>query len=1028
MTEPLASAALHTIRLSVDGMHCGGCTGRVQRALAAVPGVVDAAVDLDAHAATVTAQETVDAARLIEAVGAAGYGASVRAPVLETAAAAHAHPVEASPAPMAAAASTAGRPLPAISTVELDIDGMTCASCVSRVEKALAKVPGVTRASVNLATERATVDVTADVSAAQLVETVKQAGYGATPTVTDAGFTALAPSSPAAPASIELDIDGMTCASCVSRVEKALAKVPGVTRASVNLATERATVDAASDVTAARLAEAVKQAGYGATPVAGAAIPPAASTAPADLELDIDGMTCASCVGRVEKALAAVPGVARVSVNLATERASVHGAGALDAATLIAAVTTAGYRASLADASSASATAGADTQPASAAQDPETRKRLEAIRERDLVIWSAVLSAPLIAPMLVAPFGIHLMPNGWVQLVLASIVQFGFGARFYRAAWHAVKARTGNMDLLVALGTSAAYGLSLWMLLRGTGHPGHLYFEASAVIVTLVRFGKWLESRAKRQTTDAIRALNALRPDRARVVEHGIERDVPLAQVRVGTRVSIRPGERVPVDGRIVSGRSHVDESLITGESLPVPKDDGDPVTAGSINGEGALVVETTAIGAETTLARIIRLVESAQAEKAPIQRLVDRVSEVFVPAILGIAVLTLIGWLIAGAGTETAILNAVAVLVIACPCALGLATPAAIMAGTGVAARRGVLIKDAQALELAQRTTVIAFDKTGTLTEGKPSVTAFEAVGVPHDEALALAAAVQRQSDHPLARAVVAAHDADVAARGSAVPPASAADARAVAGRGVEARVGGQLLALGSTRWRDELGIAVPPALDARAAELERAGNTISWLMRADAPRALLALIAFGDTVKPGARDAITALSARGVASVLVTGDNRGSAAAVAASLGIGEVHAQVLPDDKARVVAELKRTHGGIVAMVGDGINDAPALAAADVGIAMATGTDVAMHTAGITLMRGDPALVADAIDISRRTYRKIQQNLFWAFVYNLVGVPLAALGWLNPVIAGAAMAFSSVSVVTNALLLRRWKGRAH
>ncbi|MDN7897050.1 heavy metal translocating P-type ATPase [Burkholderia cepacia] len=1021
MTEPLASAALHTIELSVDGMHCGGCTGRVQRALAAVPGVVDAAVDLDAHAATVTAQETVDAARLIEAVGAAGYGASVRAPVLETAAAAHAHPVEASPAPMAAAASTAGHPLPANSTIELDIDGMTCASCVSRVEKALAKVPGVTRASVNLATERATVDVTADVSAAQLVETVKQAGYGATPTMTDAGFTALAPASPAAPASIELDIDGMTCASCVSRVEKALAKVPGVTRASVNLATERATVDVAPDVTAARLAEAVKQAGYGATPVAGAAIPPAASTAAADLELDIDGMTCASCVGRVEKALAAVPGVARVSVNLATERASVHGAGALDAATLIAAVTTAGYRASLADASSAGATAGA-------AQDPETRKRLEAIRERDLVIWSAVLSAPLVAPMLVAPFGIHLMPNGWVQLVLASIVQFGFGARFYRAAWHAVKARTGNMDLLVALGTSAAYGLSLWMLLRGTGHPGHLYFEASAVIVTLVRFGKWLESRAKRQTTDAIRALNALRPDRARVVEHGVERDVPLAQVRVGTRVSIRPGERVPVDGRIVSGRSHVDESLITGESLPVPKDDGDPVTAGSINGEGALVVETTAIGAETTLARIIRLVESAQAEKAPIQRLVDRVSEVFVPAILGIAVLTLAGWLIAGAGTETAILNAVAVLVIACPCALGLATPAAIMAGTGVAARRGVLIKDAQALELAQRTTVIAFDKTGTLTEGKPSVTAFEAVGVPHDEALALAAAVQRQSDHPLARAVVAAHDADVAARGSAVPPASAADARAVAGRGVEARVGGQLLALGSTRWRDELGIAVPPALDARAAELERAGNTISWLMRADAPRALLALIAFGDTVKPGARDAIAALSARGVASVLVTGDNRGSAAAVAASLGIGEVHAQVLPDDKARVVAELKRTHGGIVAMVGDGINDAPALAAADVGIAMATGTDVAMHTAGITLMRGDPALVADAIDISRRTYRKIQQNLFWAFVYNLVGVPLAALGWLNPVIAGAAMAFSSVSVVTNALLLRRWKGRAH
>jgi len=936
MTESLASAGLQTIELTIDGMHCGGCTGRVERALAAVPGVVEAAVDLDAQAATVTAQDTVEPAQLVDAVGAAGYRATVREAAFEAVAAA-----QAEPAP--------------------------------RVEALHA-----------------------------------------------------APAAPPAPAAtIELEIDGMTCASCVSRVEKALAKVPGVTRASVNLATERATIDAAPDVSASRLAEAVQQAGYGATAVA-ATPPPAASR---DLEFDIGGMTCASCAGRVEKALAAVPGVARASVNLATERASVHGAGALDAAALIAAVTTAGYRASLAAASDAGTGAVAEVPAGDAAQAPEARKRREAIRERNLVIGSAVLSAPLIVPMLVAPFGIDAMLPGWLQLVLASIVQFGFGARFYRAAWHAVKARTGNMDLLVALGTSAAFGLSLWMLVRDPVDPGHLYFEASAVIVTLVRFGKWLEARAKRQTTEAIRALNALRPDRARVVEHGVERDVPLAQVRVGTTVSIRPGERVPVDGRIVSGRSHVDESLITGESLPVPKDDGDPVTAGSINGEGALVVATTAIGAETTLARIIRLVESAQAEKAPIQRLVDRVSEVFVPAILGIAVLTLIGWLIAGAGTETAILNAVAVLVIACPCALGLATPAAIMAGTGVAARHGVLIKDAQALELAQRTTVIAFDKTGTLTEGKPSVTAFDAVGVPREQALALAAAVQRQSDHPLARAVVAAHEADVVARGVAAGSTDivAADARAVAGRGVQAHVDGQLLALGSTRWRDELGIDVPPELDARAAELEHAGNTISWLMRADAPRALLALIAFGDTVKPGARDAIAALSARGVASVLVTGDNRGSAAAVAAALGIGEVHAQVLPDDKARVVAELKRTHGGVVAMVGDGINDAPALAAADVGIAMATGTDVAMHTAGITLMRGDPALVADAIDISKRTYRKIQQNLFWAFVYNLIGVPLAALGWLNPVIAGAAMAFSSVSVVTNALLLRRWKGRA-
>ncbi|WP_080407995.1 heavy metal translocating P-type ATPase [Burkholderia ubonensis] len=932
MTEPLASAALNTIVLTVDGMHCGGCTGRVQRALAGVPGVVDAAVDLADRSATVSAHDTVDPARLVEAVSDAGYRATLRE-----------------------SADTSGRHA-------------------------------------------------------------------------DAAATA----SPAAPATapIELEIEGMTCASCVARVEKALAGVPGVTRVSVNLATERATVDAAG-VPASQLAHAVKQAGYQATPVAEPEPAIAPDAALGAIELDIGGMTCASCAGRVEKALSNVPGVARASVNLATERATVHGAAPLAPAALIAAVTAAGYRASRvaapAGASGTPATTGAPAGAKPEAADADTRKRREAIRERNLVIAAALLSAPLIAPMFAAPFGVDAMLNGWLQLVLASLVQFGFGARFYRAAWHAIKARAGNMDLLVALGTSAAYGLSLWMLLRDPMHPGHLYFEASAVIITLVRFGKWLEARAKHQTTEAIRALNALRPDRARIVEHGVERDVPLAQVRVGTAVSIRPGERVPVDGRVVSGRSHIDESLITGESLPVAKDDGDPVTAGSINGEGALVVETTAIGAETTLARIIRLVESAQAEKAPIQRLVDRVSAVFVPAILGIAALTLIGWLIAGAGAETAILNAVAVLVIACPCALGLATPAAIMAGTGVAARHGVLIKDAQALELAQRATVIAFDKTGTLTEGKPSVTAFDAVGLPRDEALALAAAVQRHSDHPLARAVVAAHHADVAARGGATSAPVATDARAVAGRGVEARVAGRLLALGSTRWRDELGIAVPPALDARAAELERAGNTISWLMRADAPRAPLALIAFGDTVKPGARDAIAALAARGVASVLVTGDNRGSAAAVAASLGIGEVHAQVLPDDKARVVAELKRTHDGIVSMVGDGINDAPALAAADVGIAMATGTDVAMHTAGITLMRGDPSLVADAIDISKRTYRKIQQNLFWAFVYNLVGVPLAALGWLNPVIAGAAMAFSSVSVVTNALLLRRWKGRA-
>ncbi|MBF4010905.1 heavy metal translocating P-type ATPase [Burkholderia pseudomallei] len=1060
MTKLFAPAAPITTTLLVEGMHCGGCTSRVEQALAQVPGVTGAVADLAAGTATVAAASAIDTARLVAALDAAGYRATVATAPAATGNADARHGRARDEDDDAAAA-------PHTAVVTLTIGGMTCGGCARRVEQALAAVRGVADAKVDLATTSAKASVARDVDSQTLVAAVERAGYranvvrdaraeaapkpaacpfeDAARSAAPAAAFAVDESSAASPErvatqSFELDIAGMTCASCVGRVEKALAQVPGVARATVNLATEKAAVDADADahVDTARLIDAVKRAGYRASPVsdpASALAPsPEIAAARTAIELDIAGMTCASCVGRVEKALAQVPGVARATVNLATEKATVDAdADAhVDTARLIDAVKRAGYRASpaiaaCAPASRATATAdAAATRPASPSADD--RKLAEARRERALVIASAVLTTPLALPMFAAPFGVDAALPAWLQLALASIVQFGFGARFYRAAWHALKARAGNMDLLVALGTSAAYGLSIWLMLRDPGHAVHLYFEASAVIVTLVRFGKWLEARAKRQTTDAIRALNALRPDRARIVEHGVERDVPLAQVRVGTVVRVLPGERVPVDGRIEAGVTHVDESLITGENLPVPKGPGERVTAGSINGEGALTVATTAIGAETTLARIIRLVESAQAEKAPIQRLVDRVSAVFVPAIVAIAFATFAGWLVAGAGVETAILNAVAVLVIACPCALGLATPAAIMAGTGVAARHGVLIKDAQALELAQRARIVAFDKTGTLTQGRPTVTAFDAIGIPRGDALALAAAVQRASAHPLARAVVAAFDADADARRSSLAAAHADTPRAVAGRGVEARVDTRLLALGSTRWRDELGIAVPDGVARRAAALEAAGNTVSWLMRADAPREALALVAFGDTVKPNARRAIERLAARGIRSALVTGDNRGSATAVAASLGIDEVHAQVLPDDKARVVAQLKATAGdGAVAMVGDGINDAPALAAADVGIAMATGTDVAMHTAGITLMRGDPALVADAVDISRRTYRKIQQNLFWAFVYNLVGIPLAALGWLNPMIAGAAMAFSSVSVVTNALLLRRWKGDA-
>jgi Cu+-exporting ATPase len=681
------------------------------------------------------------------------------------------------------------------------------------------------------------------------------------------------------------------------------------------------------------------------------------------IQLQIEGMTCASCVARVEKALNKVPGVSSASVNLATERATVNAVPGVSVSALKAAVEKAGYAAK-------------DVQAA-----------LPAARAPRLPSWwpvaaSALLTLPLAAPMVLAAFGIEWMLAGWLQLLLATPVQFVLGARFYRAGWKALRAATGNMDLLVALGTSAAYGLSVYLLWAHAAHgTPHLYFEASTAVITLVLLGKWLEGRAKRQTADAIRALNALRPTRARVLRDGAELELPVEQVALGDRVLVRPGERIAVDGEILEGRSHVDESLITGESLPVPKSVGDRVTGGAINADGALTVKTLAIGAETTLARIIRMVESAQAAKAPIQRLVDRVSAVFVPVVLVIAALTATGWVLATGDWSQAVINAVAVLVIACPCALGLATPTAIMAGTGVAAQQGILIKDAEALEVAHAVDTVAFDKTGTLTEGRPSLAAVRAApGVTPEEVLRLAAALQQGSEHPLAHAVMA----RVRSTGADVPPAH--ELQALPGRGLTAQVGGHTLALGSSRLLRELG-ADPGSLAADAERLEADGRTISWLVRqAGGAPTTLGLLAFGDAIKPSAR-------------------------------------AEVLPAHKADAVRAL-RDAGRIVAMVGDGINDAPALAAADVGIAMSTGTDVAMETAGITLMRGDPRLVPDAFDVSRRTYSTIRRGLFWAFAYNVVGIPLAALGLLSPVIAGAAMAFSSVSVVANALLLRRWR----
>jgi P-type Cu+ transporter len=714
------------------------------------------------------------------------------------------------------------------------------------------------------------------------------------------------------------------------------------------------------------------------------------------MELSVRGMTCASCVARVEKALARVPGVESATVNLATETASVRADHDVSAAA-IAALRKAGY----------------DAVPRSSAPSAAQIAAASRREGREVAI-AALLSLPLAAPMILAPFGIDAAPPGWLQALLATPVQFWIGARFYRAGWSALANRSGNMDLLVALGTSAAYGLSLWLLLRGQG--AHLYFEASAVVITLVRLGKWLEMRARRQATAAIAALAALRPERARVLEGGEEREVPADRVRVGDLVVVLPGERIPVDARVVEGASHVDESLLTGESLPVAKAAGSGVTGGAVNGEGRLVLRTSAVGAETVLARIIRRVESAQAAKAPIQRLVDRVSAIFVPVIVAIAAVTFLGWGLAAGDWQVATLNAVAVLVIACPCALGLATPTAVMVGTGVAARHGILIKDAEALEVAHRVRVVAFDKTGTLTEGKPALAALLPAAGTAADALALAAAVQRGSEHSLARAVVEA----ARAQDLAIPEASAA--RAVPGRGIEAAVNGRRLAIASERWARELGAQGLDALAEESARLRAEGKSISWLVEME-PARVLALLAFGDAIKPTARRAVERLRAAGIGCVMLTGDNRGAAQSVASAVGIDEVHAEVLPEDKAAVVTRL-RAGGAAVAMVGDGINDAPALAAADVGIAMGGGTEVAMQSAAIALMRSDPALVADAICLSRRTYRKIRENLFWAFVYNVVGVPLAALGYLSPVVAGAAMALSSVSVVANALLLRRWR----
>ncbi|MBY0515446.1 MAG: heavy metal translocating P-type ATPase [Bacteriovoracaceae bacterium] len=717
------------------------------------------------------------------------------------------------------------------------------------------------------------------------------------------------------------------------------------------------------------------------------------------ISLDIKGMTCASCVGRIEKFLKRDEGVISASVNLATEKAKIEFDSAkLNPQGLIQIIKKSGYEA--------------------AVSVKKIKNKDEEIHKLKLnILLSSLLTLPLALPMFFELFGINLMPSPLIQLLLATPVQFYVGARFYDGAWGAIKAKSGNMDLLVAIGTSSAYGLSLYQLIRGHGH--HLYFEGSAVIITLVLLGKYFETKAKMQTSSAIKALQALQPTTARVIREKTELDIPIENLRLNDLVIVRPGERIPVDGVISQGSTHVDESLITGESLPVNKNSKDKVVGGSINGEGLIQILVTALGSETMLSQIISMVEDAQAVKAPIQRLVDKVSAYFVPAVLIIAAMTILVTGVMSGNWEMSLLNGVAVLVIACPCALGLATPTSIMVGTGCAAKAGILIKDAEALEIAHTITTIAFDKTGTLTEGHPSVSLLHPILISQKEFLSLLASIQSGSEHPLGKAILK------EAEKQTVEYIKATNVKSLPGRGIEAQVEGKKFFLASKRLVSEQSLS-NESLDKISTQREALGETVSYLID-EQEKKVLGIVTFTDKIKDSSKKTIENLKSLGIKTLMLTGDNSGSANAVAKSLGIDYVRADVLPEEKARVIQEFK-DKGEIVGMVGDGINDAPALAAADVGMAMSTGTDVAMHSAGLTLMRGDPLLIPNAISISRATYRKIQQNLFWAFIYNVVGIPLAAFGFLNPVLAGGAMAFSSVSVVTNSLLLKRWKPSTH
>jgi Cu+-exporting ATPase len=810
-----------------------------------------------------------------------------------------------------------------------------------------------------------------------------------------------------------IPITGMTCTTCAATIGKGLAKIPGVQQAEVNFAAEKASVEYdPSRVNLSKIKNTISQLGYGAA--TGKSIFP------------VSGMTCASCVARVEQALSTVPGVISANVNLASEKATVEYIESTEIAGLRRAVKEAGYELG---------------SEAETLEDVTTASQREIRKTRNRFILAAVLGLIILALSL--PWSPSFAGKPYLLWALATPVQFWAGLRFYRGAWGALRHRTADMNTLVAVGTSAAYFYSVVAVLSPglfavTGHGADVYFDTAAMIIALILLGRFLEARARGQTSEAIKKLVGMQPKMALVVRDDKEIEIPVEDVEVGDLILVRPGERVPVDGVIRQGYSAIDESMITGESIPVEKKVGDEVIGATINKTGSFKFQATKVGKDTTLARIIRLVEEAQGSKAPIQRLADVIASYFVPIVIGIAVITFIIWYFVGPPPVLtfALLNFVAVLIIACPCALGLATPTAIMVGTGKGAEHGILIRSAGALERSYQINIVLLDKTGTLTQGEPRVT--DIVVIPsssRDEVLRLAASAEHGSEHPLGEAIVRA----ASEKKLEIPPAS--DFNAIPGHGVEASVEGKKVLLGNLKLIKDSGLSLN-GLEKEAQRLWEKGKTVMFL---GVDNQVMGIVALADTLKPNAKEALEELHKMGIEVVMLTGDNRRTAEAIAQEVGIDRVLAEVLPEHKTQEVKRLQEK-GKIVAMVGDGINDAPALAQADVGIAIGTGTDVAMETGDITLISGDLEGIVTAISLSKRTIKTIKQNLFWAFAYNTVLIPVAAgilylafgntgvpsglhfvlgeYGFLNPILAAAAMAASSITVVLNSLRLRSFK----